>query len=155
MIAIMTNTLSAANFVFDKDNQHYHCEGSWSILNIDALSQCVKQITLPTRQQLIVNGAALTKFDSAGALTLMQFINTLKKQKNQVELTNFSQQQTDLLALIETKQTAIDYTPPAPQKHTTLYICQAWLFFVSSPHSSPPLLLPGEQALHLLHKLAA
>ena len=121
MIAIMTNTLSAANFVFDKDNQHYHCEGSWSILNIDALSQCVKQITLPTRQQLIVNGAALTKFDSAGALTLMQFINTLKKQKNQVELTNFSQQQTDLLALIETKQTAIDYTPPAPQKHTTLY----------------------------------
>ncbi len=121
MITTMINTESAAYFVFDKDNQHYHCEGSWSILNIDALIQRVQQTQLPTQQQLVLNGTALTQFDSAGALALVQFITALKQKKNQVQLTHFSRQQNDLIALIESKLDTINYISPEPQEQTALY----------------------------------
>ena len=117
----MINTKPVAHFVFDKNNQHYHCEGSWSILHIDALIQRFHQTILPTQQQLVINGASLTQFDSAGALTLMQFIKTLKAEKNQVKLINFSRQQSDLIDLIKSKEEAIYYTAPESKAHSTLY----------------------------------
>lgn len=117
----MINSQSTANFVYDKDHNHYHCEGSWSILNIDTLMQSVKQSTLPEKQTLVVNGASLTHFDSAGALFLIQFMTALKQHHNQIELIHFNQQQTDLLALIESKHDAIHYAPKEPVKHSTLY----------------------------------
>jgi len=117
----MTKTTSKTSFVFEKDNNRFLCTGSWSILHIDALTEQFQQIILPDNQTLIINGGSLTKFDSAGALALTRWIQVLKKQKNQVELTDFNQKQTDLLALVESKSELLSYTPPAPQKRTPLY----------------------------------
>ena len=116
----MINTQSAASFVYDKDNNQYHCAGSWSILNIDGLLHSVKQSLLPTKQPLLLNGSGLTHFDSAGALALAQFIAILKQHHNQIKLADFNQQQTDLLALIESMHDAIHYTPPVPVPSSTL-----------------------------------
>jgi phospholipid/cholesterol/gamma-HCH transport system permease protein len=120
-IAIMTETQPHTSFVFDKENNHFLCKGSWSILNIDELTQQFKGISLPTHQKLIISGSCLTKFDSAGALAITQYINALKQHKNHVELADFNQQQRDLLDLVESKKDYLTYKPSPPEKRPFLY----------------------------------
>ncbi len=117
----MTKTQSTHSFVFDKDNKRCLCEGSWSILDVNALTQQFKHIALPTGEKWVISGASLTKFDSAGALVLTEFIQGLKQQENQVDLVDFNQQQRDLLALVESKYDTLTYKAAAPQKHNVLY----------------------------------
>ncbi len=100
---------------FDKKNHRFLCEGSWTLLHIDKLKEQFKQLVLPVNQKLIINGSALTQFDSAGALALQQCIEALKQQKNEVILTDFKSQQKDLLELIEDKKDLLSYTPPIPE----------------------------------------
>ena len=117
----MIKTQSTACFVFDTQKNHYVCEGNWSILHIDSLIKQFKQSTIPKAQTLVIRGTALTKFDSAGALTLIQCIDELKKHENQVELIDFNEQQLHLLSLIESKREAMSYIPPEPLKHSVVY----------------------------------
>ncbi len=115
----MTNIEPTACFLFNKDQNHYVCEGSWSILNVNTLNKQFKDTT--TLDSVKISGAGITHFDSAGALILLQYVNSLKKQKKQVELIGFNSKHQDLLTLIEEKQDALTYTPPAPQQHSVLY----------------------------------
>lgn len=117
----MTTAQSITRFMYNKDNNRYQCEGSWSILNINNILHQLKETTLPTQQSLTISGTAITFFDSAGAITLMQCIQALKQANNKVELVDFTQKQHDLLKLIESKHDALDYVPPAIQKHPPLY----------------------------------
>jgi phospholipid/cholesterol/gamma-HCH transport system permease protein len=117
----MIKTQPTANFVFDKNNNYYRCEGSWSIISLYDLFKQFKLTPLPASQALVVSGANLTKFDSAGALTLMRCIDELKKHKNQVELVDFNEHQRSLLQLIESKREALNYSPPPPQQNSLLH----------------------------------
>ena len=110
-----------AGFFFDKDNHHYLCEGSWSILNIANLKTQFKNSNLPASKKIVISGKALTHFDSAGALTLTEYVGQLKKQKHQVELVDFNKQHRELLELIEENRSVIAYTAPPPQKNSFLY----------------------------------
>ncbi len=110
----------AACIVFDSNR--YQCSGSWSIINnLNDLITEFKQATLPTSQKLIISGAQLTQFDTAGALALMQCIDELKKQKNQVALIDFNEQQRNLYTLIESKREALNYAPAAPKINSVMY----------------------------------
>ena len=117
----MITTQPTAIFVYDQDNSRYSCEGSWSIIHLHDLIKQFKQTKLPTSQTLSICGAKLAKFDSAGALALMQCMDALKKQKNQVELVDFSEQQRSLLTLVESKHEALVYSPPVPKKNGFIY----------------------------------
>lgn len=108
-----------AQFVFDKEKNHYLCTGNWSILNLDTLSLPAPE--LAASQALTISGEHLMQFDSAGALKLMQYISELQNRKNQVTLANFSAQQRDLLAIIEKNRDALNYNPPTPQPHGMVY----------------------------------
>ena len=118
----MIKTQPTAYFVFDNDNRHYQCEGNWSITSLSDFITQFKQTLLPTSETLVVSGAKLTKFDSAGALTLVRCIDELKKRDNHVELVDFNEQQRNLLSLIESKREAIDYSSPTPQKNNLFYL---------------------------------
>ncbi len=113
--------MTKAHFIFDKEKNQYRCTGNWSILDLSALSVQSMTTDAPVAQHISINGAALTQFDSAGALALMDFINQLKEQKNQVTLINFNKQQNDLLGVITDHQEALNYNPPAPIKHNIVY----------------------------------
>ena len=113
--------MTKAHFVFDKEKNHYQCTGNWSILDLGALSIQTAAADFPSSQQVTIGGEKLGHFDSAGALTLMQCITQLKHRKNQVSLIDFSPQQRDLLAVLEDKQDALNYNPPAPVKHGWIY----------------------------------
>ncbi|WP_133127504.1 ABC transporter permease [Legionella nagasakiensis] len=117
----MTKTQSNARFVFDKENKIYHCEGDWSILNLGNLFKQFEQDTIPSSTKMTIDGKALEKFDSAGALTLWHCIEKLKKQDNSITLNNFSKQQQELLSLVEEKSENLRYTPPSPKQKNILY----------------------------------
>ncbi|MFI4963299.1 MAG: MlaE family ABC transporter permease, partial [Legionellales bacterium] len=68
-----------------------------------------------------INGASITDFDSAGALALSKCVDVLKQRGNQVELTEFSKNQQDLLQLLDSKKTEIAYQVPGPPVEGILY----------------------------------
>lgn len=110
-IVIMTK----ATLVFDKEKNQLLCMGNWSILTRDALITQIKAIEWPTSQKITLNGEKLTHLDSAGALTLMQYIDQLQDKKNTITLTNFSTQQRDLLNILEDNRDALNYHQPTPK----------------------------------------
>jgi len=114
-------TQSTAQFVFDKKNQSYVCKGSWSILNLGNLYQQFETTPLPVSKKLIICGEHIAQLDSAGALILIKCLRALKKKKNQIELTQFSEQHNKLIDLIESKKDSLDYEPPAPKKYGVIY----------------------------------
>ncbi len=91
------------------------------MINLHDVFKQFKQTSLPTSETIKVCGARLTKFDSAGALTLIQCLDELKSHHNQIELVDFNNQHQHLLTLIESKREVLDDTPPPPEKKNSLY----------------------------------
>jgi len=117
----MTKYQSKASIIFDTTNNTYLCQGSWSIIGLKNLLTQFKQNILPKSLDIKISGAKLKKFDSAGALILMQCISALKKHKNQIELIDFNEQQRNLLALIEEKHDELNHLPKKTRKSNLLY----------------------------------
>lgn len=117
----MTSPQQPANLVFDNNTTRYICQGAWSIIHLHDLKNTFSQTDLPSDQTLFISGAALTQFDSAGALALVQCIDAFEQQKNQITLIDFNDHQHQLLTLIQSKKDALHYSPPVPQKRSPLY----------------------------------
>lgn len=117
----MNVTQSSASIVYDPREKHIVCAGNWSILNVNHLANQFKQIKGVRAQTLQVDGAAISHFDSAGALTLLECIQELRRRKNQVSLMHFSKHQLDLIALIEDKHDAVYYKPTRIKQENLLY----------------------------------
>lgn len=115
----MTENPPTAHLIFNENR--YLCKGNWSIINLKNFIAQFKQTKLPRSQTLMISGAELTKFDSAGALTLLHCIDELKRKKNQVELVDFSEQHNSLLELIESKREALHYKKFLPKKRSVVY----------------------------------
>ena len=114
-IRIMTDIQFNPQWIFDKENNHYTCEGHWSTLYLNTLVT-LEVPTLPANAAITISGEKLTAFDSAGALFLSEKIDALKKQNIKVTLDNFSQEQYELISLIEKNATAL--TPNLSSAHT-------------------------------------
>jgi phospholipid/cholesterol/gamma-HCH transport system permease protein len=118
----MTNSPdSFAQFVFDEGRNRYECEGRWSIVHLPDLIKRFQQSVQPMAKKIIVSGARLTQFDSAGALALTECLSSLKDHKNHIELVDFNEQQQSLLALIAEKHGMIEYHPAPAKKNSFLY----------------------------------
>lgn len=117
----MNATPPTASMVYNPRDKDILCEGNWSILNVNNLMKQFKQIKSLRAQILHINGASISHFDSAGALTLVECLHELRRRKHQITLINFSQQQLDLIALIENKQEAIHYKPSLLKQENILY----------------------------------
>jgi len=110
-----------ASFTFDATQNLYLCEGHWSILNINALTEHFNQSPLPVDKSLTISGADLHYFDSAGALLLFQCLEKLKQNNNQVELIEFNDHQQALFSLVVDKQPALKYKAPSATYHPMIY----------------------------------
>lgn len=117
----MTMPHKSPQIVFDKEQNQFQCTGEWTVLELGLLSKKFNQGELPSSQKIKINGKSINAFDSAGALALTNCVAELKKRENQVELTNFSKVQTDLLQLIEKNRESIEYKVPSPAKESLLY----------------------------------
>lgn len=111
----------ATFFLNDKTGQ-YDCTGSWSILLLNDVINTLNQLPLPSKKTVTINGEKISQLDSAGALTLIKFKNKLAKQRYQLELVDFTEKQRELIALIESKQSSIEYTPAQPKQESPIYL---------------------------------
>ena len=114
-------TYTEPTFIYDKDQCQYLCEGVWSILSLNQFFKKFQENKRPRTKKLTISGAKLTQFDSAGALTLMQLVDDLKKRKNEIELIDFNKQQLDLYELVLSKREALNYPEPKTKTTNILY----------------------------------
>lgn len=112
---------SKAQIIFEKEHTRFQCTGNWSVLTLGSLSKQFKMSELPKEQKLVINGESISAFDSAGALALMNCVDELKQRDNQVELINFSENQNQLIHLIESKREILTYQIPVPVSEGILY----------------------------------
>ncbi|QMT60813.1 ABC transporter permease [Legionella sp. PC997] len=112
---------NSAQITFDKELARVHCTGHWSVLRIGNLLSQFQEQELPKKQKVIINGESISGFDSAGALTLIKCIDLLEQRGNQVQLSDFSETQQQLIDLIKSKKDVLDYHIPAPDKKNLLY----------------------------------
>ncbi len=110
-----------AQMFFDETSHQYLCKGSWTVLGLDGLVARFRQSTPPKEEKLSISGEALKKFDTAGAIALIDCISELKEQGNEVELKHFSKSQQDLMGLVKKNRDDLNYRVPPKEKHTLLY----------------------------------
>lgn len=104
----------SAQITFDKEDNRIKCSGDWSVLVLDGLPKSLKKNELPEGQKITIDGASVNRFDSAGALALVKYTDQLKQNKNHVEFVNFTEQQKEMLHLIESKNEILTYQIPEP-----------------------------------------
>jgi len=112
---------NSAQIIFDKKLTSFQCTGVWSVLEVDGLLKKFTDSELPETQKIKINGEGISHFDSAGALALIKCVDELKQRDNQIELTNFSEKQHQLLNLIRSKQEGFSYQIPSVPKKNVLY----------------------------------
>lgn len=113
---------SFSQLIFDQKSNTYQCQGAWSVLNLNHLLQQFKDRPLPELSTVQIDGSALTDFDSAGALTLIDCVEILKANKKRVEFIHFDEEQQALLSLVEKARKKLSYKEPQKQKRTISYL---------------------------------
>ncbi|MBA2711011.1 MAG: ABC transporter permease [Tatlockia sp.] len=114
----MTETITSTdtNFIFDKENNYYSCEGSWSVQKINDFLSRVDLTSIPEEKTVKISGKNISRFDSAGALALMECLDRMKSKDKEIELIDFDKKQLSLLKLVEDKRDDLDYEAPPPDK---------------------------------------
>ncbi len=88
---------------FDRESQQLICQGEWDLASFTKLSMELKKIPLPASGELIIDGEAITKMDSAGAWLLGQEVKKINAAGLKVQLQNFPEQYKKLLSIVEDK----------------------------------------------------
>ncbi|WP_035918525.1 ABC transporter permease [Legionella fairfieldensis] len=117
----MTKAKTSAQFIFNKDNHCYQCQGTWSVLKLDDLVRNLDSLFLPEENKITISGREITRFDSSGALALRHCIDHLKTKGKEIELIDFNKQQKALLQLIEDHRETLDYTAPKTKQKNFLH----------------------------------
>lgn len=118
----MTTNQTQAELIVEDSDKLYACRGAWSILSITTFLKTIDQIIpIPSSRTVTISGQDIAEFDSAGALALIQCMHQLKRNQGNIELIHFDPKQLELIALLESKQKSIDYTPVPPVKHNAVY----------------------------------
>ncbi len=118
---MMIPTPSDARLILDTVNNRYLCEGQWSTLNLSQLTTTPDATQWPSSTPPTISGEKLTGFDSAGALALLHCMDALKKKKHTIALTEFSDKQHELIALVESKRSSFEHVEPKPKAFGFLY----------------------------------
>ena len=114
---------SYAQLITDASQQRYQCVGNWTTLFLKDLVEVFNHPTsLPTSQDVEIDGTGLKHLDSAGALVLIQHIEALNRQHNQVKLVAFTQQQLDLIDLITKKRVNTQFKSSKHQHPNIFYV---------------------------------
>ena len=110
-----------AELSFDAAGRCYRCKGHWSTLYLDKVLEEFNSHILTDDAELSFDGQAISYFDSAGALVLLQCMDALKKKNIQAKLLGFSKQYLGLIDLVKGKAGQLEHTPAEPENRKILY----------------------------------
>lgn len=119
--ALMMNN-SIPKELLIKTETGFLCQGDWSILHLQPFLQELSLSPMPQNQTLAIDGAAITSFDSSGALALSEYIKKLEKNQNTLTLRGFNQEQHSLLELVKTHDSHLTLPPITVEKENILTI---------------------------------
>lgn len=105
--------------VFDARSQAWHCQGEWNLPHLSKIQSLFSAIIPPPSGEIIIDGQAITKLDSAGAWLISQFIKKMEDHTLTVNLKNFSEEHHLLLSLVM-KQTSENLQLPTPHLQGTI-----------------------------------
>lgn len=92
----------AQDFVkYDPQTNQLTCTGEWNLKNIAYFKTALESVSWPKSGEITVNGAAITKLDSAGAWLLGHWVKKLSAKNLLIQLQQFSEQHRKLLSLVE------------------------------------------------------
>lgn len=97
---------------YDSEKQQLHCQGDWDLAHLSELQSALTTISWPNQGDLIIDGSAIQRMDTAGAWELNGLQETLGKQGLSVKLLSFSQSAQELLKIVQAQSGAL---LPSPQ----------------------------------------
>lgn len=95
--------MSQSFLKFDAAKNILYCQGEYNLSHLVSLKDEFNRISFPRSGEIYIDGQAITKLDSAGALLIGDWIKQLENKKLVVHFKNFSEQQRKLINLIEQK----------------------------------------------------
>lgn len=111
----------SANIFFNSESSEFFCSGAWTVVGLASLISDFSATQLPKVQKIIIHGKDITSFDSAGALALVKCIAFLTCDVQQVHLIDFTKEQQDLIALVQTKGKELAYKVPKKVSKNIFY----------------------------------
>lgn len=87
--------------VYQASSQQFLCRGDWDIKQLPTLETQLNALVLPSPTKVGINGAQLTKLDSAGALLLLDWQKQLNTKGFSAEFVSFAPHHQALLVLVE------------------------------------------------------
>ena len=85
---------------YNPETRQLLCQGEWDIVHLPHLQTHYNQIKWPTSGNLVINGAAISKMDSAGAWLLNEWKQKLEKNNVNVTFEKFSSEYQSLLTIV-------------------------------------------------------
>lgn len=104
---------------FDSNKDELRCKGDWDIKQVPVLQHHFPTFNRQKTKAITINGQAVTKMDSAGALLLLQWQSLIEKQGINVCFKHFSNEQQQLIHIIK-KNLAKVSSPHPPTKQNFL-----------------------------------
>lgn len=86
--------------VYDSSSRQLYCRGNWDLANLTKLKSILQNISWPKEGEIIFNGAAISKMDSAGAWLLNTWQNRLEQKGLRVSLQKFSDEHQTLYTIV-------------------------------------------------------
>lgn len=93
------------------------CEGEWNLANISNLQHVLNNMTWPANGEIIVDGGAITKLDSAGAWLITRWLKEKVARHLSLKPKNFSEPQEKLLSLVEKEISSLTQVTSKPKPH--------------------------------------
>jgi phospholipid/cholesterol/gamma-HCH transport system permease protein len=90
---------------YDSKSQQIICSGVWNLAHLPELQSMLATLSLPHSGEVTLNGASITKMDSAGAWLITQLQAKLERNGVQVRQINFPEETRKLLEIVDKKLT--------------------------------------------------
>lgn len=104
---------------YDSKTRRLICRGDWNLANLPYLKNQLHQCNWPKQGEVVFDGQAITKMDSAAAWLLEEQRKQLLQQHIKIHFENFSKASLELLDLIA-KETKTDLKLPPRKEPNTL-----------------------------------
>ena len=79
---------------------HLHCSGNWTLYGIQGIEQRFAKLDWPTQKPITIDGTGITAFDTSGALTLIDLLNSIRRAGHESELIGLRQEDRSVIDLV-------------------------------------------------------
>lgn len=88
---------------YDPESRQLSCSGEWTLAMLPTIKSFLDQVKCPDQGQIIIDGSATTKMDTAGAWLISDWMEKLKKRGLTTTIQGFPDRCATLITLVQTR----------------------------------------------------